>query len=71
MTIFFDFWPLAEPLCIGIGAPETIDKMINNFYSTIKQYMNECIPKYSLCSKSGPPWGNKQLSSLKNSKNKT
>lgn len=52
------------------GTPNSIDSMIRIFYETVQNYMNECIPKFTILNHSGPPWSTKQLSCLKNLKNK-
>lgn len=57
---------LSAPICSSYS----IDKSINMFYKTMFNYMEECIPKHVPRKKSGPPWNSRQLSSLKNLKNK-
>lgn len=50
--------------------PVSLDIMVNNFYLTLYSIMDRCIKKHVPYTHSGPPWSSRQLSSLKNSKNK-
>lgn len=59
-----------ELLAVSDGTPVAIDKMVNTFYTTIFDYIDECVPKYAERKHSGPPWSSKELSRLKNLKNK-
>ena len=47
-----------------------IELMIETFYKNIYSIMDKCIPKYPTRNHSYPPWSSKQLSILKNKKNK-
>lgn len=51
-------------------SPETIDGILNIFYTILKNYLEQCVPKHFCSSPSGPPWTSKNLSRLKNQKNK-
>lgn len=53
-----------------IKGPEEIDMLLDIFYKTIYVYMEHCIPKIAKSNHTGPPWGSKHLTSLKNRKNK-
>lgn len=53
-----------------ISCAKDIDNLIDIFYKKIYSYMEQCIPKIVESNRSGPPWGSKHLSSLKNKKNK-
>lgn len=57
-------------LKIQNGSPIAIDSMVNTFYNTINSFMDICIPKLPIIKQSGPPWSSRQLSKLKNKKNK-
>lgn len=57
-------------LALSDYSAHSVDEMVDKFYKTMLEYMDECIPKFKPHSKSGPPWNCKQLSTLKNLKNK-
>lgn len=57
-------------LNIQNGEPHNIDDMVDRFYITLFEYLNECVPKFTPCHKTGPPWSTRQLTALKNQKNK-
>lgn len=59
-----------EKLSVINGNSTSIDNMIDTFYKTVLEYLNECVPKVTVFEPSGPPWGSRQLSRLKNIKNK-
>lgn len=47
-----------------------LDQLVERFYSTIYSFFEECVPKRTIFKPSGPPWSTKELSRLKNLKNK-
>ena len=57
-------------LNIQNGSPIAIDSMVNTFYNAINSFMDICVPKLPIIKQSGPPWSSRQLSKLKNKKNK-
>lgn len=59
-----------EILSLSSGTPAAIDASINSFYNTLFYYIDDCVPKYAVVNKSGPPWNSNSLSRLKNIKNK-
>lgn len=59
-----------DKLSISNGTVSCIDTMIDTFYKTIFEYFDECVPKTTVFKQSGPPWSSRQLSRLKNIKNK-
>mgnify|MGYP003457782446 CR=1 FL=1 len=52
------------------GSPIETDSMVNTFYNAFNSFMDICVPKLPIIKQSGPPCSSRQLSKLKNKKNK-
>lgn len=57
-------------ISVKVGTPDYIDRAVQTFYDTIYTCMNKCIPQHIPYKHSGSPWCTRELSRLKNIKNK-
>ena len=59
-----------ETLFIPVNNDSDIDLIISNFYKKVHSIIKICVPLKPSYDLVGPPWNSKQLSRLKNRKNK-